>query len=236
VNGGEHWTRAGGNLPPVSVNDIQIKNGDLVLATYGRGIIILDDAEFLAESTENVVEGDAYLFPVRDAELFYQNNRDLSNKAARFAGPNPDYGALITYYLREDPDPTASPAPGVASEDEPSPGEPAEVEANEDESSDETDQDSGPPEVTIQILDSQGEVIRELAGPDRQGFNRIAWDLRMPAPSPTDSAGASAGEEQRRRPEWVDVEPGEYTVKLTARGLEMVQTVTVVPDKRLEAK
>ena len=103
VNGGENWTRAGGDLPPVSVNDIKIKNGDLVLATYGRGIMILDDIVFLEQLTEEVLAEDAYLFPVRDTEQYYRNNRDLSNKAARFAGPNPDYGALITYYLREDP-------------------------------------------------------------------------------------------------------------------------------------
>jgi photosystem II stability/assembly factor-like uncharacterized protein len=200
VNGGENWTRAGGNLPPVSVNDIAIKNGDLVLATYGRGIIILDDIVFLEQLTEEVQAEDAYLFPVRESEQYYRNNRDLSNKAARFAGPNPEYGALITYYLREPPvqnDPPGEDAP------------------------------SEPPEVSVQILDSGGTVIRELSGPDRQGFNRIAWDLRGGA-----DTASSAGEEGRRRATMTDVEPGQYTVKLTARGREMVQTVTVVPDKR----
>jgi photosystem II stability/assembly factor-like uncharacterized protein len=193
-NGGENWTRAGGKLPPVSVNDIKIKNGDLILATYGRGIVILDDIAFLEQLTEEVLEEDAYLFPIRDTELYYRNNRDLSNKAARFAGPNPEYGALITYSLREGP--------------------------VQDSPSDTT-------EVSVQILDPSGTVIRELVGPDRQGFNRIAWDLRTPADST-----ASGGEEEERRQEMIDVEPGPYTVRLTARGKEMDRTVTVVPDKR----
>jgi hypothetical protein len=203
LDGGRHWIRAGGNLPPVSVNDIMIKNGDLVLATYGRGIMILDDAAFLAQLKGEILDQDAVLFPVREAEQSVLNNRDMSNKAARFAGPNPEYGALITYYLKEPP--AAAPASG---EDEP----------------------PAAPEVTIQILDGQGTVIRELTGPDREGFNRIAWDLRMTpdstqAPAPSPQAG-------RRRPQLVDVEPGTYTVRLNARGLEQVQTVTVVPDKR----
>ncbi len=152
INGGESWTRAGGELPPVSVNDIRVKNGDLVLATYGRGIIILDDIAFLARLTPETLARDAYLFPVREAEQFYRNSRDLSNKAARFAGPNPEYGALITYFLKEGPTPAAS-AP-------------------------EEDPDQAP-EVSIRILDAQGTVIRELTGPDRPGVNRVVWDLRM---------------------------------------------------------
>lgn len=63
--------------------------------------MILDDIAFLGQLKQEVLAQDAHLFPVRDAEHYYQNNRDLSNKAARFAGPNPDYGALITYYMRE---------------------------------------------------------------------------------------------------------------------------------------
>jgi photosystem II stability/assembly factor-like uncharacterized protein len=207
VNGGKNWTRAGGDLPPVSVNDIAIKNGDLVLATYGRGIMILDDVAFLEQLTEETLEEVAHLFPVRDAEQYYQNNRDLSNKAARFSGPNPEYGALITYYLKDGPAPNSPP--------------------DQDASSDE-DAASDPPEVSLQILDSSGVVIRELSGPDGQGFNRIAWDLRRT----TDSTETSAGEEGRRRPNMTDVDPGKYTIKLKARGTEMVQTVTVVPDKR----
>ncbi len=217
-NGGENWTRAGGNLPPVSVNDIKIKSGDLVLGTYGRGIIILDDVVFLDRLTDEVMEEDAYLFPVRDAELFYRNNRGLSNKAARFAGPNPEYGALITYYLREDPAPAHSPGQDPSSDRDAPSGQEAP-----------SDQEprAGSGEVSIHILDPAGEVIRELTGPDRRGFNRIAWDLQTPA----DTTDAS-GREGRRRPSMTEVEPGEYTVKLTARGTELVQRVMVVPDKR----
>jgi hypothetical protein len=207
TDGGNRWTRAGGNLPPVSINDIKIQDGDLILGTYGRGLIILDDITFLAESNQEVLARDVHLFPVRDAEQHYQNNRDMSNKAARFAGVNPEYGALITYYLK-DPSPAGASSGGQTS-------------AGEDAS-------PGEPEVSFQILDADGTVIRELTGPDRQGFNRIAWDLRIPADT-TESPGPQQG---RRRLQMNDVEPGQYTVKLLARGQEMVQTVTVIPDRR----
>jgi photosystem II stability/assembly factor-like uncharacterized protein len=214
-NGGVNWIRAGGNLPPVSVNEIKIKDGDLVLATYGRGIIILDDIAFL-EGAEDAMEEDAYLFPVRETEQFYQNNRDLSNKAARFAGPNPDYGALITYYLKDDPAPVVTTDEGPATEGA---GPTQETTPPE------------PPEVSIQILDSEGTVIRELSGPDRRGVSRIAWDLRQAAEDPSEGEGGGP-QQGRRRPQMTDVEPGQYIVKLIARGAELTQPVTVVPDKR----
>jgi photosystem II stability/assembly factor-like uncharacterized protein len=204
-DGGDHWVRAGGNLPYLSVNDIRIKDGDLVLGTHGRGIWIMDDIAFLADLTEEVLEGDAHLFPVRETEAYYLNSRTPSNRAARWAGPNPDYGALITYYLQE----------GQA------PGDPV------DEAS------SDPPQVSIQILDETGDVIRELTGPDRPGFNRISWDLRRVIEP--EASGDEEEQEQataRRRVRMETVESGEYTVRLSARGMEMTQTVTVVPDKR----
>jgi hypothetical protein len=220
ADGGRSWTRATGNIPPVSVNDIKIKNGDLVLGTYGRGILIMDDIGFLVGLTADILAEDAHLFEVRDAERYYLNNRGPSNKAARFAGANPDYGALITYYLREGPGQEAPAEEGATEEGEGQEGRGEGTQAPE-----------GPPEppgVSFQILDQDGSVIRELTGPDRQGINRIAWDLRM-APDTTDT---QAGEETRRRPSLVDVEPGLYTVKLIARGRELLQTVMVVPDRR----
>ena len=189
------------------VNDIHFKNGDLVLGTYGRGILIMDDIAFLEELNEAILTSDAHLFPVRDAELFYRNNRDLSNKAARFAGPNPEYGALITYYLREGPvQETGSEADAASDSEGP----------------------TRPPEVSIEVLDETGIVVRELTGPDRRGFNRVAWDLRTPA----DSTGTPAGEEDDRRPRLEEVDPGRYTIRLTARGQALIQTVRVIPDRR----
>jgi hypothetical protein len=87
--------------------------------------------------------------------------------------------------------------------------------------------------VTVQILDGTGEVIREITGPDRQGYNRIAWDLRKRVEP---EATGNQESPRRRGPPREDVEPGTYTVKLVARGMELVQTVSLVPDKRLQGR
>ena len=219
VDGGGSWTRAGGNLPPVSVNDLEIKNGDLVLGTYGRGILIMDDIVFLEQLRDEVLEEDAYLFPVRDAEQHYRNRREPSNKAARWAGPNPAYGALITYYLRN------ASAPQGSSDSTSSDASASDAPPSDTASSDTTG-------VTLQIRDSQGTVLRELTGPKRQGFNRVAWDLRRVAGAGGSEGQGEGDQEDEGEEELVDVEPGTYTVRLMAGGTEMTRTVTVVPDVR----
>ncbi|MFC1556219.1 WD40/YVTN/BNR-like repeat-containing protein [candidate division KSB1 bacterium] len=191
VNGGKNWIRAGG-LPPVAVDDIKIKNNDLILGTYGRGIIIMDDIAFLEKLSEKALNSDAYLFPVREAEQYYQMRRNNSYGGALFAGENPEYGAMITYYLKD----------ALAG----------------------TTEDSS---VLLQIIDENDEVVHEIEGPDKQGFNRIAWDLRVELDS--DNENQQRG---RRGPRMRDVDPGSYTVQLIARGKELSQSLKVVSDKR----
>ena len=104
IDGGAHWTHARGNLPRVPVDDIVIeeRNNDLILGTHGRSIIILDDIGAL-EHLEKAVGSEAHLFPIRPATAYYEARMLPVPGAAKFAGPNPEYGALITYHLGSDP-------------------------------------------------------------------------------------------------------------------------------------
>jgi len=94
------------NLPPVAVRDILIhpRENDLILATHGRSIWILDDASPLQQMNAQVVEESAHLFGMRAALRFDGAGRgggsvgQAGNKP--FAGPNPTPGAPITYYLK----------------------------------------------------------------------------------------------------------------------------------------
>jgi len=106
--GGNQWVRMHlGNLPPVAVRDITIhpRDNDLILATHGRSIWIFDDVTPLQEINDQVLSESAYLFSMRPALRFDAVGRgggsvgQTGNKP--FAGPNPPYGAPITYYLKE---------------------------------------------------------------------------------------------------------------------------------------
>lgn len=105
--GGNDWVRMHlKNLPPVAVRDILVhpRENDLILATHGRSLWILDDVSPLQQMSAQVVSQSAYLFGMRPALRFDGGGRggggvgQAGNKP--FAGPNPAYGAPITYYLK----------------------------------------------------------------------------------------------------------------------------------------
>jgi photosystem II stability/assembly factor-like uncharacterized protein len=105
--GGSHWIRLHlKNLPPVAVRDLLVhpRENDLILGTHGRGIWILDDATPIQQLNAEALNQDAVLFDMRPAMRF--NSRftryGIGNKP--FAGPNPAYGAPITYYLKDKPE------------------------------------------------------------------------------------------------------------------------------------
>ena len=104
VDGGKSWNKLNNGLPTISVKDITIQRGDndLVLGTFGRSFYVLDDYSALRELNNNILEKEAYLFPVRDAFLYQEvraRTRHFGNTF--FSRKNPPFGALITYYLKE---------------------------------------------------------------------------------------------------------------------------------------
>lgn len=106
-DGGTSWARLNlKNLPHVSVHDILVhpRENDLILATHGRSIWILDDATPVQQMTPQVLEKSAHLFPVRPALRFATRFTRYGIGDAVFTGPNPPDGSLITYYLKNKPD------------------------------------------------------------------------------------------------------------------------------------
>jgi hypothetical protein len=106
-NGGQQWIPMNlKNLPNVSVHDILIhpRDNDLILATHGRSLWIFDDATPIQQMSQQIVEEDLHLFPVRPGLRFASRFTRYGNGDKQFTGPNPPSGALITYYLKEKPD------------------------------------------------------------------------------------------------------------------------------------
>ena len=104
IDRGETWYMFKGNLPRVPVDDIAIhpSENDLIFGTHGRSIWVLDDITPLEQLTKEVLESDSYLFSVRPAERYQIYNRSGSTGHKLFIGPNPPYGAIITYYLKNE--------------------------------------------------------------------------------------------------------------------------------------
>jgi photosystem II stability/assembly factor-like uncharacterized protein len=235
VDGGGKWVKLAAGAPNIPFRDlvIQRRENDLVGATFGRGFYIFDDYTALRQVSEEMLEQESELFPVRKTRWYVQR-RPLGrkNKASQgdafFLTPNPPFGAVFTYYLRDEiktrKDTRIENEKKVAEEDgdTPYPGWDAIREEELEDS----------PAIVLTVRDSGGNVVRRLSGPVTAGFHRVAWDLRYPAVEPWTP--------QKKEEEWMPpysvlAAPGTYSVGLSKRvegkliDLGQAQTFEVVP-------
>ena len=194
-NDGALWQSLQTNLPRAPINDLVVKNTDLVVATHGRSFWVLDDITPLEQYEDSIPQQDAHLFTpapanhtVFGASSFFSPSRSV--------GKNPPAGAIIDYWLKtaiKKPEQTKSQSSSSSVDN------PAKIEASAE--TKKSDAEAEPPKITIEVLDSFGKVIRKYpkkkeegtendeedyfsrgadAGnlPSDAGFNRFVWDLR----------------------------------------------------------
>ncbi|MFZ2052880.1 MAG: hypothetical protein WAU81_01665 [Candidatus Aminicenantales bacterium] len=236
-NGGADWTRWTHGLPTCPVYDLAIhpRENDLIIATHGRSLYVIDDITPLREISDEITKKKLHVFTVADAFAFQQGRMSsyLSPGDTAFSGDNKQTGACITYFLIPD---------------EKKPEETAEQPADRPETTAVMARMGGqmPPgmmpmmggrggRVSVTILDAQGKFISQLNGPDEKGLNRVFWNLRETEP-PTDQEqteergammffGRSAG---------MMALPGKYTIKIKYEEQEASQTVEVKTDPRFK--
>src|SRR6267378_279420 len=103
IDGGKSWAEfRGGDFPRVAVRDLQIhpREGDLVMATHGRGLWVIDDLSPLRSLTPDLLSRDAAFLPGRHPQQRMPAQGGFSEGDASFTGENPAGGAVITYYQR----------------------------------------------------------------------------------------------------------------------------------------
>ncbi len=90
------------NFPAVAVRDLafQTRDDDLVIATHGRGIWIIDDISPLRALRPATLETEATLIAGRKAQQRIESNGGWANGDAQYSGQNPADGAVITYYQK----------------------------------------------------------------------------------------------------------------------------------------
>jgi photosystem II stability/assembly factor-like uncharacterized protein len=219
-NGGNNWRQLKGNFPTISVRDIEIqrRETDLVVGTFGRGIYILDDYSPLRTAAGDVSSQDAHLFAVKDPWLYVEGDlwdgREKGSMGAEFfTAPNPPFGAVFTYYL-DDGLKTRAKARReaeleIAKENGDTPYPAWETLRAED-------REEAPATLLI-VKDAAGNVVRQVPGETSAGLHRTAWDLRLPATDPV------VLEQPAFRPYWDQpprgplAVPGRYTVTLAMR-------------------
>jgi photosystem II stability/assembly factor-like uncharacterized protein len=218
LDGGKKWIRLTGDMPTIAVRDIAIqrRENDLVLGTYGRGFFILDDYSPLRSVDARLLAQEAVVFPVKKAPMYVEvtplgGYGKGFNGASFYAAPNPPYGAVFTYYLKDK----------IESRKE----RRREAEAKAEKAGRDVNYPSWtdlraeerevPPAVEWTVTDEDGHVIRHGGGPVDAGFHRVAWDLRFPPALP---AGAPLQPDEFEPPaRGPMVVPGTYKVSFAKR-------------------
>src|SRR5262249_38811967 len=98
VDTGASWAEFKGNrFPSVAVRDLQVhrRDGDLVIATHGRGIWIVDDLTPLRSVTPATLASDVTFLPGRAAQQRMPAVGGWVEGDAAFTGPNPPGGAMV---------------------------------------------------------------------------------------------------------------------------------------------
>lgn len=104
LDGGKQWAQyRGRDFPQVPVRDIVVnpRDSDLIIATHGRGIWIIDDISPLRKLTPEVMAQDASFLPGRPPQQRLNANGGWAEGGAMFNGPNPPDAAVITYYQKK---------------------------------------------------------------------------------------------------------------------------------------
>jgi len=103
VDGGQHWAQyKGSNFPAAAVRDIAVhaREGDLVVATHGRGIWIVDDISPLRSLSPDLMSKEAVLIPGRPAMQYFETSGGWPEGNESFSGRSRPAEAQITYYQK----------------------------------------------------------------------------------------------------------------------------------------
>lgn len=103
LDGGTSWIQFTTKVPATPVRDIKVNpvTSDLVLATHGRGVMILDDITPIRALTEQVVNQDAALLPSRPNYLSMGQFNGVFPSSGGYVGNNATEDAVIYYYLKD---------------------------------------------------------------------------------------------------------------------------------------
>lgn len=214
LNGGEKWTKIGG-LPTIEIRDIEIqrRDDDLVMASFGRGFYILHDYSPMRTTDPAIYEKPAHLFQPRTA-LSYKERSRLGNGSGRgwsgagyYNVPNPPVGATFTIHIKDSLKSLAEVRKEAQKKDgwtyptvEQSRAEDAQV----------------APRMVLSIRDKDGKVLRRLDAPKASGLHRITWDLRLADTEPTSLSGGGSRDPWDVDRGGIVAPPGDYSAQLSS--------------------
>ncbi|MCU0710179.1 MAG: hypothetical protein MUF23_18030, partial [Pirellula sp.] len=209
VDGGEKWVAIKSGLPTIAIRDMEIqrRENDLVLASFGRGFFILDNYSPLRDLKPELLESN-HIFPIKKGLMFQtvapMGVSDKGFQGANFyTAPNPDYGVVFTFYLKEELKSKKSEREKKDRERS-SAGKDAPYPSWEDLKAEDREV---APSRWLTIRDAAGAVVRKIPTSSDKGMVRTTWDYRH--------AGGGGGGRRRGGGAGPIAVPGKYTVEVS---------------------
>ena len=182
VDAGLDWNKLGSGMPDISVKDIQIqeREHDIVVATFGRGIYILDNYSVLQNFKKEDLNQEAKIYPIKDALIYVENDDRYGRGDAYYLSKNPQFGLTFDYFFKD----TLSTLKELRLKEE---GElfdksekiPQPTKAVLDKESQEL-----VPYLVFEIMNTNGELVRKLYTKADAGMHRMNWNLRYMSTNP----------------------------------------------------
>ncbi|MEP7184510.1 MAG: hypothetical protein ABI767_01625 [Rhodanobacter sp.] len=212
---GHAWQSLQGNLPTTSVRDMVVHEGDLIVATSGRGVWILDDIEPLHEASAEIAQSQVHLYAPKPAlRLRLGTYQGEARPPEVPHSANPPVGAIVDYWL----------GAGVSA--------PVTMTIY-DASGSQVRRYSSAEKPTRMPLPNFPDYYTSPPNmlPASQGAHRFVWDLRYAAPAGAPHWGdPGVLERTPRAPIGPLVLPGQYRVVLTVEGKDYSAPLTVKAD------
>ena len=217
---GAHWQSLTRNLAPAWVHDLLVKDRDLIAATVGRGIWVLDDVTPLRQVSASITGAARLYAPAPAYRLRPNAGTDTPFTPETPLGRNPPTGAVIDYWIARETE------------------GPVELEIRDAAGAlvgrFSSAKSTASPQAEVYF---QGDWLVPAphlsAAP---GAHRFVWDLRLPAPKAIQyqySIAASRGEGTRLEPGGALALPGEYHLALTVNGARFDAPLRIVADPRV---
>lgn len=218
VDGGVKWIQVKGGLPIVAIKDIEIqrRENDIVVASFGRGFFVLDDYSPLRQLQKEMLDKEGHIFPIKKAPMFIERTPlGLPGKGfhgeSYYLAPNPPFGATFTYYVKESPKSIKE----KRQEAEKAAAEKGEKIMYPSAEALRAEDHEAASYLLFEIRDSNGEVVRRLTASNGTGMQRISWDLRAHSFSPVRLGGGGGGDDFFSNPDGGHlVAPGKYNITL----------------------
>jgi photosystem II stability/assembly factor-like uncharacterized protein len=235
VDGGGKWTQLKNGLPTIAVRDIEIqkRENDLVLATFGRGFYVLDDYTPLRNLKPDDLKKDAWIATIKDSWL-YNESGSWGSTLKGFQGesffttPNPKVGAVFTYYLKDDLK-TMKDKRREIEKERIKEGQPVFYPSADSIRMEDIYPD---PYLLFTMTDEQNNVIRKLKAPAKKGVSRITWDFRYNSPAEIEFKTPDPANPSDVPETGYPVMPGNYKVSLSKfENGEITELVTAQPFK-----